>query len=160
MTMHARLRVWTVALMPILLALALAPAAHGSAAAEAEPGSRLRLGFSLGTPAGINLEALEGVGTRALYLSGGYWGSTIYGVQAGALLEGYGSARAGVSLGFVVGHFRFREEDSSTYDRWTYAGLEAYLRFHDFVLAPALTEGEGSFSGPVLMVRLGLTRPI
>lgn len=146
--------------MPILLALVFALGARESRAAEAEPESRLRLGLSVGTPAGINLEALKGVGTRALYLSGGYWGSTIYGAQAGVLLEGYGSGRAGVSIGFVVGHFRFREEDSSTYDRWTYAGLEAYLRFHDFFLAPALTEGEGSFSGPVLVVRLGLTRPM
>ncbi len=158
--MRARRRGRPVGWLSILLALGLALAAHESAAAEAEPASRLRLGLSFGSPAGVNVEVLEGIGTRALCLSGGYWGSTIYGVQGGVLLEGYGSARAGVSLGFVVGHFRFREEDSSTFDRWTYAGLEAYLRFHDFFLAPALTEGEGSFSGPVLMARLGLTRPI
>ncbi len=147
-------------LISILLALVLALAAHESAAAESEPESRLRLGLSFGMPAGANLECLKELGTRALYLAGGYWGSSIYGVQGGALLERYGSARAGVSIGVVVGHFRYREEDSSTFDHWTYAGLEAYVRFHDFFLAPAITHGGGSFSGPVLTGRLGLTRPI
>lgn len=157
---HARRRDMVAGLGSILLALVLALAAQDAAAAEAPPQSGLRLGLSFGTPAGANLEFLAGLGTRALYLSGGYWGSTIYGVQGGALLERYGSARASVAIGFVVGHFRFREEDSSTADHWTYAGVEAYFRFHDFFLAPALTEGQGTLPGPVLMGRLGLTRPI
>jgi hypothetical protein len=139
-----------------------------SAAAAEEPFERgHQLGFSVGTPIGLNAEYAYEFGRRAISLSGAFYGRDGHGVQAGLSLERSGNARKAFSVSIVGGHIFFRNSDSSepstTY--WTYAGLEANLRYRRLFLAPALSFGGGRSEGdrisnPVLLVRLGMIWPL
>ena len=126
-----------------------------------------QLGFSLGTPIGLNAEYAYEFGGRAISLCGAYYGRDGHGIQAGLSLERTGDARKAFSVNFVGGHIFFRNSDdpdpNTTY--WTYAGLEANLRYRRLFLAPVLSFGGGRSEGdrinnPLLLARLGLIWPL
>lgn len=137
-----------------------------SAAATEEPFPRgHQLGFSVGTPSGLNLEYAYEFGKRAVYLSGGYYGTDISGIQGGLTLERSGSTRKAFSINLVGGHLALRQSEGSNLDTWSYGGIEVHLRYRRIFLAPALTFGGGTFdsrtvSNPVLLARLGFTWPL
>ncbi len=107
---------------------------------------RDRLGVSLGTPAGLNLEYSHEFGRRAVFLSSGYWGSGFYGAQAGVTLERSGMERKHFSANLVGGYFRFLDEDDLL-TRWGYGGVEAYFRYRAFFIAPSVTFFSGKSNG-------------
>jgi hypothetical protein len=123
------------------------------------------LGGSFGTPSGGNLEYSYEFGSRAIYVSGGYWGSDDYGAQGGVTLERSGSQRKFFAVNLVGGKFHFRESESKDNVDWSYAGVEPYFRYRAFFIAPAITFGGGTFEwnnvshddyhGPLLTGRLG-----
>ena len=117
------------------------PAAHG---AEPFPISN-QLGTSLGLPAGVNLEYVHEFGRRAIYVAGGYWGRPSHGAQVGVGLVRGGKPRAHYALELVAGRFHWRPSGGRSKE-WTYAGLEVYLKYRDFFVAPSLTTGDGTWS--------------
>jgi len=141
-----------------------------SAAAEEEPFKRgHQLGLSAGTPAGLNVEYAYEFGRRAVYVSGGFYGTDFYGVQAGVTLERSGSQRKALSLNLVGGHFSVEDDtDNSQQDTWSYGGVEVHLRYRRIFLAPVISFGDGSVNNsgwrndnnPVLLARLGFTWPL
>jgi hypothetical protein len=112
-----------------------------------EPFTRAdRLGFSGGTPSGLNLEYSHEFGRRAVFLSGGYWGSELYGGQGGVSLERGGVERKHFSVNLVGGYLRLIDEDDLL-TRLGYGGLEAYFRYRAFFIAPAVTYKSGKIEG-------------
>jgi len=129
-----------------------------------------QLGFSLGTPAGLNAEYAYEFGRRAISLSGGFYGVDFLGVQAGLTLERSGNARKAFSVNLVGGHIFVRDSNKSQPKRlsWSYGGLETNLRYRRLFLAPVLSFGGGwredpyhrQLGNPVLLVRLGMIWPL
>lgn len=156
-----------VALVVIPIFACLTP---GAAPAEESFERGHQLGFSVGTPAGLNAEYAYEFGRRAISLSGGFYGKDFLGVQGGLSLERSGSARKAFSVNFVGGHIFARDSNSSQPKRvsWSYVGLEANLRYRRVFLAPDLSFGGGwienpyhrILNNPVLLVRLGMIWPL
>ena len=129
-----------------------------------------QLGFSVGTPAGLNAEYAYEFGRRAISLSGAFYGRDLLGVQAGLSLKRSGSARTACSVNLVGGHISLRGSDSSKLKRatYTYAGLEANVRYRRLFLAPGLSFGGGwvedpyhrGINNPTLLARLGMIWPL
>ena len=123
------------------------------------------LGSSLGTPAGLNLEYSYEFGSKAIYLSGGYWGSVESGIQGGLTLERSGSQRKFFAVNLVAGNLHYHPSDKGDDVDWTYGGAEAYFRYRAFFIAPGFGFGGGmfdwnhtphdNFHGPLLLARLG-----
>ena len=118
-----------------------------------------RWGSSVGTPAGLNLEYSHEFGHRAVFLSGGYWGSELYGAQGGVTLERGGVERKHFSANLVGGYFRYLDEDDQL-TRLGYGGLESYFRYRAFFIAPAVTFKSGKINsrpseGVGIIARLG-----
>jgi hypothetical protein len=118
------------------------------------------LGSSLGLPAGTNFEYSYEFGSRAIYVSGSYWGSSASGVQGGFTLERSGSRRTSFAVNLIGGEFHFDDLNNENV-AWTYAGLEPYFRYRAFFIAPAIEFGSGKLDwddhsvGPLLTGRLG-----
>ena len=113
-----------------------------------------RLGFSLGSPAALNLEYSHEFGRRAVFLSGGYWGSTLVGAQGGVTLERSGKERKQFSVNLIGGYFRLIDEDDLL-TRWGYGGTEAYFRYRGLFIAPAIVFRSGTDDGVDFLARLG-----
>jgi hypothetical protein len=150
-------------LIPIIAFLTPSTAAAGDSSFERGH----QLGFSVGFPAGLNAEYSYEFGRRAISLSGAFYGKDFLGVQAGLSLERSGSARKAFSVNFVGGHFFFRDSDPSvpTVTYFTYAGLEANLRYRRLFLAPVLSFGggrveDGPLNNPQVLARLGMIWPL
>ena len=118
-----------------------------------------RLGLSIGTPIGLNLEYSHEFGHRAVFLSGGYWGSDFFGAQGGVTLEREGVERKQTSVNLVGGYIRYLDFDD-TLTRLGYGGLEGYFRYRAFFVAPGIQFHSGKLDGLPsdgvgLLVRLG-----
>ncbi len=156
--------------MALVLVPIIAFLTPSAAAAEESFERGHQLGFSLGTPAGLNAEYAYEFGRRAISLSGAFYGRNLLGVQAGLTLKRSGSARKACSVNFVGGHIFLRGSDSSELKRasLSYAGFEANLRYRRLFLAPGLAFGGGwvedpyhrGINNPVLLVRLGMIWPL
>jgi hypothetical protein len=127
-----------------------------------------QLGFSVGTPAGINLEYSYEFGKCAVYASGMYYGShEAYGFQAGVSLARGGTSRKYLSVNLVSGYYFYHQDPPQGDHHWAYGGFEVYLRYRWIFLAPGITFGTGDlenaasdYHGPAGIARLGLTWPI
>jgi len=148
---------------PLLLGVLLLAVPSLSRGEGFEPGHAM--GSSFGTPSGGNLEYSYEFGSRAIYVSGGYWGSDDYGVQGGVTLERSGSQRKFFAVNLVGGGFHYRGSNNTDKIDWSYAGAEPYFRYRAFFIAPAITFGGGTFDwnnvshtnfhGPLVIARLG-----
>jgi len=135
-----------------MVALVLASPAASEATHET-PSRATSLGFSLGTPAGINIVFAKDLPTTTLTLTGG--GARpgdhgIYGVQVAASLVRSERSRNFRSLN-LIGGYSFIDHET-----WTYGGVEGFFSWRAFFVAPGLTAGTGDFSSPQFSLQTGL----
>ena len=113
---------------------------------------KTRLGFSLGTPGALNLVFSQDFPATTLTLTGGGSESengNAYGFQAGFSLVRSERTRNYKALNLIGGHMSMDGKE------WTYGGLEAFLQWRAFFLAPGITVGEGDFTNPQISLQLG-----
>ncbi len=129
--------------------------------ASAEPFVRgHQLGFSLGTPAGLNLEYAYEFGRREIFLSGAHYGSDLHGIHGGFTLERGDNARKYFAVNVVGGYLYLFDEDRDEVTKWGYGGFEGALHYRAFFIAPAVTFGSGKVEdlnqdGIMILGRLG-----
>ena len=140
-----------------VLVLGIFSACGAHAASRFEPSHQL--GFSIGTPAGLNAEYMREFGEGAFFLSGAYFGS-LYGAEAGVSVFRTGTMRKHMAIYLVAGHSFLRERNTRAKKRWTYGGVEVLLRRRRLFFAPGISVGGGSYSNPQLMARIGFTWPL
>jgi hypothetical protein len=131
----------------------------GLAGAAERFGRGHHLGFSVGTPAGLNLESRREFGRSAFTLAGGYWGS-LYGVQGGIAATRWGNQRTYFVGNVVAGHSFIRDHDTHEEETWTYFGGEVAFHHRRFFIAPGLSAGGGTFRSPQLLARAGFVWPL
>lgn len=139
--------------MKIVIATLILILVSGSPAAAERFGRGHHLGFSLGTPAGLNVEYRLEFGTSALAIAGGYFGS-LYGVQGGIAVARWGNRRTYFTGNIVAGHSTAEEHT------WTYGGAEVAFHHRKFFLAPGLSAGDGTYQSPQLIARAGFSWPL
>ncbi|MFH1009117.1 MAG: hypothetical protein V1800_16710 [Candidatus Latescibacterota bacterium] len=120
--------------------------------------SRNDLGFSLGTPAALNLEWEHVTGSGTLALSGMYFGDT-HGLQVGYAPSRLRSSTNPLRLQVIAGTLQMAPEGADL-TKWTYVGAEGVWRPGRFLLAIGLTVGSGTDSSPQLTARIGLVWPL
>jgi hypothetical protein len=111
------------------------------------------IGFSLLTPAGLNLELERSSGIGTVALAGGYYGSS-YGLQLGYTPSPLEFNDRLVRLQMIGGHSVI--DFDGLRDEWTYLGAEVVFRPKWLIVAPALTWGTGTFSSPEFALRVGI----
>jgi hypothetical protein len=112
------------------------------------------LGFSLGTPAGVNLEWEHVATDMTLTASGMIWGST-RGLQFGFTPAFFRTADNKAKVQLIAGISQLNPVNRKL-ERWRYAGVEFVWRPRRFLLGLGVTAGTGTFSTPQMSVRIGL----
>lgn len=129
--------------------------------------NRTQIGFSVGTPAGLNFVLKKNVAGLPLQVSGFYFGK-IYGVEAGYSF--YRNEDSHVrSIQLVAGTSTIEEDEHRYYTlsgnlyyeeyedkkEWNYIGVSTSFHFGGFFIEPGLNVGSGEYSSPQLSLQLG-----
>ncbi|HEX7028173.1 MAG TPA: hypothetical protein VF268_13105 [Gammaproteobacteria bacterium] len=120
-------------------------------------GEETRVGFSIGTPAGINFVLKKEIFDIPFQISGFRWGSDI---NARGIEVGYSFYKNQDSwfrtIQFIAGKSKVRDYFRRDEVReWKYAGLSSTLQFGRFYVEPGITAGSGDYSSPEVSLQMG-----
>ena len=112
-----------------------------------------RLGFSLGTPAMLNLVSIVHLPITTISVSGMYWGEDPVGLQVGASVFRSEQKSFFRALNLIIGMMDYEDGD---YGReWNYYGIDGLFSWKLLFIQPGVTAGNGSFSSPQISMQIG-----
>lgn len=109
-----------------------------------------RLGFSLGTPAMLNLVSMVHLPITTISVSGMYWGEDPVGLQVGASVFRSEQKSFFRALNLIFGMVELYEGKE-----WNYLGIDGLFSWKLFFIQPGVTAGNGSYSSPQISMQFG-----
>lgn len=119
------------------------------------------LGFTIGTPAGINLVLSKHKEQYLFRFSGMYWGSGLKGLQMELGYKFSENRNRYHAINILAGLLSIKSTENQGFgttiktNNWQYFGIAYNFNLYGFYLQPGFSIGEGNFTNPQLMFQIG-----